>query len=147
MNQIEMAELLGITQANVSRIEASGKGPSASFMLPIANVLQCDVRDLLGVERDGTDSSSGVDAVSGEFLAKALEANPQLSVCLSSFIRNEEDISPSDWRMIADSMKLSLEFAASVIELKQMRGRAAEHDAHGTGQRHPREEERQDGDI
>ena len=47
MNQDELARRLGLTQANISRIEANAKGPSADMLPAIAEALCCDVRDLL----------------------------------------------------------------------------------------------------
>ena len=53
MNQDELARRLGLTQANISRIEANAKGPSADMLPAIAEALCCDVRDLLGVGARG----------------------------------------------------------------------------------------------
>lgn len=49
LNQEDLAQKLKLTQANISRIEASAKGPSAEMLLAIAEVLGCDVRELMGV--------------------------------------------------------------------------------------------------
>ena len=44
MNQEELARRLGLTQANISRIEANVKGPNADMLPAIAEALNCKDR-------------------------------------------------------------------------------------------------------
>ena len=75
MNQDELARRLGLTQANISRIEANAKGPSADMLPAIAEALCCDVRDLLGVGREGTPEGDALDGSARTFVLKAMEGD------------------------------------------------------------------------
>lgn len=121
MNQDELARLLGLTQANISRIEANAKGPSADMLPAIAEALHCDVRDLLGVERGGTEAGE-LDGNARTFVLKALESDPQLGMYLRSFIRDSDSYTDEDWKFLATSLKLALGYAADTIKARRVGG-------------------------
>lgn len=122
MNQDELARQLGLTQANISRIEANVKGPSADMLPAIAEVLHCDVRVLLGVEREGDSDVGELDGNARAFVLKAMESDPQLGMYLRSFIRDSDSYTDEDWKFLATSLKLALGYAADAIKARRVGG-------------------------
>lgn len=122
MNQDELARRLGVTQAHISRIEANVKGPSADMLPAIAEALYCDVRDLLGVEREGESGGGGLDGDARTFVLKAMESDPQLGMYLRSFIRESDSYTDEDWKFLATSLKLALGYAADTIKARHVGG-------------------------
>ena len=120
MNQEELARRLGVTQAHISRIEANAKGPNADLMPAIAEALCCDVRDLLGVEREGAEGGGGLDGDARTFVLRAMEGDPQLGMYLRSFIKDSDAYTDDDWKFLATSLKLALGYAADTIKARHV---------------------------
>lgn len=120
MNQDELARRLGLTQANISRIEANVKGPSADMLPAIAEALDCDVRELLGVEREGMEDGRELDGNARAFVLKAMESDPQLGMYLRSFIKDSDFYTDEDWKFLATSLKLALGYAADAIKARRV---------------------------
>jgi len=121
LNQEDLAEKLGLTQANISRIEASVKGPSAEMLLAIAEALGCDVRELMGVE-DATLPPQVLDEDAKTFVLKVMKGDPQLGIHLRSFTKNSAGLTDEDWKFLATNLKLALGYAAEAIEAKRLKG-------------------------
>ena len=121
LNQEDLAEKLGLTQANISRIEASAKGPSADTLLAIAEALGCDVRELMGVE-DSAQSRQVLDEDAKAFVLKVMKGDPQLGIHLRSFVKNSSNLTDEDWKFLAANLKLTLGYAAEAIEAKRLKG-------------------------
>jgi transcriptional regulator with XRE-family HTH domain len=121
LNQEDLANKLGLTQANVSRIEASVRGPSGEMLLAIAEALGCDIRELLGVEEAGS-SAGMLDEDSKTFVLNAVKGDPQLGVHLRSFVNDFADLTEEDWKFLATHLKLALGYAADAIKAKRLRG-------------------------
>ena len=47
LTQAQLAERIGCPQSSVSRWEQTGKAPGTRYLLKIAEVLGCDIRDLI----------------------------------------------------------------------------------------------------
>ena len=107
VNQGELAATLGLTQANVSRIEASVKGPSGEMLLSIAGALGCDVRELLGVEENGQPAQE-LDEDAKTFVLNAMKGDPQFGIHLRSFVKDFENLTDEDWTFLAAQLKLAL---------------------------------------
>ena len=122
MNQEELARRLGLTQANISRIEANVKGPNADMLPAIAEALHCDVRDLLGVERERTEGGGELEGNARAFVLTAMESAPQLGVYLRSFIKDADAYSDEDWKFLSTSLKLALGYAAETIKARRVGG-------------------------
>ena len=120
MNQSDLAGRLGVTQAHISRLEANLRGPNADMLPSIAEALNCDVRDLLGIEREAGEAQTGDDARA--FVQRAMESDPQLGIYLRSFVRDLDSFSDEDWRFVAESVKLALGYAADTIRVRRLRG-------------------------
>ena len=121
LNQEDLAEKLGLTQANISRIEASTKGPNAETLLAIAEVLGCDVRELMGVE-DSAQSHQTLDEDAKTFVLSVMKGDPQLGIHLRSFAKNSPNLTDEDWKFLATNLKLALGYAAEAIEAKRLKG-------------------------
>ena len=121
LNQEDLAKKLGLTQANISRIEASVKGPSAETLLAIAEVLGCDVRELMGVE-ESARSSRGLDKDAKTFVLKVMKEDPQLGIHLRSFSKKSQNLTDEDWKFVATNLKLALGYASDAIEAKRLKG-------------------------
>ena len=121
LNQEDLAEKLGLTQANISRIEASAKGPSAETLLAIAEVLGCDVRELMGVENNA-QSYQVLDEDAKTFVLNVMKGDPQLGIHLRSFAKNSPHLTDEDWKFVAANLKLALGYAAEAIEAKRLKG-------------------------
>ena len=119
LNQEDLAEKLGLTQANISRIEASVKGPSAETLLAIADALGCDVRELMGVAEE-SQSSQVLDEDAKTFVLNVMKGDPQLGIHLRSFAKNS--MTDEDWKFLAANMKLALGYAAEAIDAKRLKG-------------------------
>ena len=130
MTQEELARRLGVTQAHVSRMEASPRGPSTSLLLPVAEALACDVRDLLGAERTETgakaetetETEPRLDGDARAFVLRALESDPQLKLYLRSFVQDQDSYTEEDWKFLAASFRLALGYAADTIRARRIRG-------------------------
>jgi len=120
LNQEDLAEKLGLTQANISRIEASVKGPSAETLLAIAEALGCDVRELMGVE--GAQTSQVLDEDAKTFVLNVMKGDPQLGIHLRSFSKNSSHLTDEDWKFLATNLKLALGYAAEAIEARRLKG-------------------------
>jgi len=120
LNQEDLAQKLRLTQANISRIEASSKGPSAEMLLAIAEVLGCDVRELMGVE-DNSKSRQILDENAKTFVLNVMKSDPQLGIHLRSFAKNSKDLTDEDWKFLATNLKLALGYAAEAIEAKRLK--------------------------
>ena len=117
MNQEELARKLGVTQANISRIESSVKGLSSDMLLPIASALSCDVRELLGLKCD--DRTELSDART--FVTRTLENDPQLALYLRSFVKDQDSFTEEDWKFLASSLRLALGYAVDAIKTRRVR--------------------------
>lgn len=47
ITQAQLAERIGCLQSSVSRWEQTGKAPGTRYLLKIAEVLECDIKDLI----------------------------------------------------------------------------------------------------
>ena len=47
LTQAQLAERIGCPQSSVSRWEQTGKAPGTRYLLKIAEVLECDLKDLI----------------------------------------------------------------------------------------------------
>ena len=121
LNQEDLAKKLGLTQANISRIEASVKGPSADTLLTIAEALGCDVLELMGVE-DDKQPSQPLDEDAKTFVLNVMKGDPQLGIHLRSFAQNSTNLTDEDWKFLATNLKLALGYAAEAIEAKRLKG-------------------------
>ncbi|MDR1979520.1 MAG: helix-turn-helix domain-containing protein [Synergistaceae bacterium] len=121
LNQEDLANKLGLTQANISRIEASVKGPSAETLLAVAGALGCDVRELLGIEESGQPVKE-LDEDAKTFLLNAMKGDPQFGMCLRGFVKDFDDLTDEDWKFVAIHLKLALGYAADAIKAKRLRG-------------------------
>ena len=122
MKQAELAKELNLTQANISRIEASTRGPSSELLIAIAEVLRCDVRELLGVAKDKDETAKDLDLEAKAFVLRAIENDPQIGMHLRRFVRSSDDMTDEDWKFVATSLKLALGHAADTIEAKHIKG-------------------------
>jgi len=120
LNQEDLAEKLGLTQANISRIEASAKGPNAEMLLAIADALGCDVRELMGVE--DTQTSQVLDEDAKIFVLNVMKGDPQLGIYLRSFAKNSSHMTGEDWKFLATNLKLAMGYAADAIEARRLKG-------------------------
>jgi transcriptional regulator with XRE-family HTH domain len=116
LNQEDLAEKLGLTQANISRIEASPKGPSGEMLLALAKAMDCDVHDLLGVEAASGEAGQDIDGDVKTFVLNAIKADPQLGMRLRGFVRDSKPLAEEDWKFLANILKLALKYAAGAIE-------------------------------
>ena len=120
LKQEDLAEKLGLTQANISRIESSVKGPSIETLLAIAEALGCDVKELMGVE-DSARSSRGLDKDAKTFVLNVMKGDPQLGIHLRSFAKTP-NLTDEDWKFLAANLKLALGYATEAIEAKRLKG-------------------------
>jgi len=121
LNQEELAKKLGLTQANVSRIESSAKGPSAETLVAIADALGCDVRQLMGVE-ESEQVTQKLDENAKTFVLNVMKSDPHLGIHLRSFARNSPNLTEEDWKFVATNLKLALGYAAEAIEARRLKG-------------------------
>ncbi|MDR2178663.1 MAG: helix-turn-helix transcriptional regulator [Synergistaceae bacterium] len=122
LHQEDLANKLGLTQANVSRIEASVKGPSGEMMVAFAEALGCDVRELLGIEQSGKPVKE-LDENTKTFVVNAIKGDPQFGVSLRSFVNDFQDLTNEDWKFLATHLKLALGYAADAIKAKRLKGK------------------------
>lgn len=47
ITQAQLAERIGCLQSSVSRWEQTGRAPGTRYLLKIAEVLECDIKDLI----------------------------------------------------------------------------------------------------
>lgn len=121
MNQEELARKLGVTQANISRIESSVKGLSSDMLLPIASALSCDVRELLGLKCDDKTELSALGEDARTFVTRTLENDPQLALYLRSFVKDQDSFTEEDWKFLASSLRLALGYAVDAIKTRRVR--------------------------
>ncbi|MDR1732040.1 MAG: helix-turn-helix domain-containing protein [Synergistaceae bacterium] len=117
LNQDDLADKLGLTQANISRIEGSPKGPSGEMLLAIATALGCDVNDLLGVVN--APGMEDLDDEAKSFVVNMLKSDPQFGMYLRSLVRECKNFAEDDWRFLASSIKLALGYVADAIKNKK----------------------------
>ncbi|NLL36641.1 MAG: helix-turn-helix transcriptional regulator [Fretibacterium sp.] len=120
LNQEEVARSLGLTQANISRIESSTKGPSSEMLVALAEVLECDVHELLGLETRSRSGGGELGHEAKAFVLRTLENDPQLEIYLRRFVRNSEKMTDEDWKFISTSLKLALGFAEETLKAKRL---------------------------
>ncbi|MDR1378445.1 MAG: helix-turn-helix transcriptional regulator [Synergistaceae bacterium] len=121
LKQEDLANKLGWTQANVSRVESRTKGPSAEALLAVAEALGCDVRELLGVETSER-LVQGLDNEAKTFVLKTMESDPQFGLYLRSFVKESKDLTDKDWKFLAIHLKLALGYANDAIKSKRLHG-------------------------
>jgi transcriptional regulator with XRE-family HTH domain len=121
LNQGDLASALGLTQANVSRIESSVRGPSGEMLIAIAGALGCDVRELLGVEGNW-QSAQQLDDDAKTFVLNAMKGDPQFGIYLRSFAKDSDDLTDEDWKFLAAQLKLALGYASDAIKARRMKG-------------------------
>ena len=121
LNQEDLAAKLGLTQANISRIEASSKGPSAETLIAIAEILGCDVRELMGLE-ESPRATQVLDEDAKAFVLNVMKGDPQLGIHLRSFAKNSPNLTDEDWKFLATNLKLALGYAAEAIEARRLKG-------------------------
>ena len=115
LNQGALAVSLGLTQANVSRIEASVKGPSGEMLLSIAEALGCDVRELLGLEEKELPLQDLDDDVK-TFVQNTMNGDPQFGVQMRRFVKESGNLTDEDWKFLAEHLKLALKYVSTVIK-------------------------------
>jgi len=118
LTQEDLAIKLGLTQANISRIEANTRGPSAVMLIAIAKALGCDVRELLGLEKESR-ASPQLDEDAKTFVLKVIKGDPQLGMYLRSFAKNSNILTDNDWKFLAITLKMAMEYAAEVLGIKK----------------------------
>ena len=123
INQEDLARKLNLTQANISRIEANAKGPSAETLVAIAEALGCDVRELMGVDGETQPVQLLLDEDAKTFSLNILRADPLLGIYLRSFVKKFSNLTDEDWRFLAENMKLVLGYAGDAIEAKRMKAK------------------------
>jgi len=121
LNQEDLAKKMKLTQANISRIESSSKGPSAEMLLAIADALGCDVKELMGVD-DGTLPRQTLDEDAKTFVLNVMKADPQLGIHLRGFAQNSHNLTDEDWKFLATNLKLALGYAAEAIKARRLKG-------------------------
>ncbi|MDR2523086.1 MAG: helix-turn-helix domain-containing protein [Synergistaceae bacterium] len=124
MNQEELAKKLGLTQANVSRIESNTKGPSAEMLIALSDALSCDVRELLGIKETG-EPARDLDAEAKSAILNAIKNDPQLGLCLRNFARESGLFEDEDWKFTAAYLKLTLGHVSEVIKARNFRNLGA----------------------
>ncbi|MDR3230206.1 MAG: helix-turn-helix transcriptional regulator [Synergistaceae bacterium] len=122
LNQEDLAGKLGLTQANISRIEASPRGPSGEMLVALARALDCDVHCLLGVESASGEPGQGIDEDVRTFVLNAMRADPQFGMCLRDFVRDPVPLAEKDWKFLASSLKLALGYAGDAIRAGRQKG-------------------------
>ena len=120
MNQEELAKKLGLTQANVSRIESNTKGPSAEMLIALAEALSCDVRMLLGLKEAG-EPAWDLDVEAKHTILSAIKRDPQFGLHLRNFFRESENLTDEDWKFTAAHLKLALEYVSGVLKSRHTR--------------------------
>ena len=119
LNQETLAKKLNLTQANVSRIEASVRGPNADMLVAIAKALSCDVRELLGMTNEEGTVFVDLDDDAKIFLCHTIKSDPQFGMRLRSFAKDLENLTEEDWKFLAVNLKLALSYASDVIKNRQ----------------------------
>jgi transcriptional regulator with XRE-family HTH domain len=123
LKQEDLADTLGWTQANVSRIEASVKGPTADVLLAVAGAMGCDIRELLGIDiTDGSRQARRLDDDAETFVLKTMKSDPQFGLRLRNFVKDSKDLTEEDWKFLAVHLKLALNYAADAIKAKHLHG-------------------------
>ncbi|GHS89635.1 hypothetical protein AGMMS49957_13250 [Synergistales bacterium] len=122
LNQIDLAARLGLTQANVSRIEAAVKGPSGEMLVRIARELGCDVRELLGVEQDNDAKAVDLDDDAKAFVLNTIKRDPQFGLYLRSFAKDSDNLTEDDWKFLAAHLKLALGYTVDAIKARRIDG-------------------------
>lgn len=122
MNQEDLATKLGLTQANISRIEASPRGPSGEMLVALAKALSCDVRELLGVEDESGSPVRELDEDAKTFVLNAMKGDPQFGMYLRSLVKDSKNLTEEDWKFLATSLKLALGYASDAIKAKRLKG-------------------------
>ncbi|MDR2529412.1 MAG: helix-turn-helix transcriptional regulator [Synergistaceae bacterium] len=120
LNQEELAKILGLTQANVSRIESSTKGPSAEMLIALAEALSCDVRMLLGIKETG-EPTWDLDVEAKHTILNAIKRDPQFGLYLRNFFRESENLTDEDWKFTAAHLKLALEYVSGALKSRYAR--------------------------
>ena len=121
LNQEDLAEKLGLTQANISRIEASVRGPNAETLLAISEALGCDVRELMGLE-ESAQTSQALDKDAKTFVLNVMKGDPQLGIHLRNFAKNSPNLTDEDWKFLATNLRLALGYSAEAIEANRLKG-------------------------
>lgn len=122
LNQEDLAGKLGLTQANISRIESSPRGPSGEMLVALAEALSCDVRELLGVEDVSGSPVQELDEDAKTFVLNAMKGDPQFGMYLRSFVKDSEKLTEEDWKFLATNLKLALGYAADAIKARRLKG-------------------------
>ncbi len=122
LNQEDLAGRLGLTQANISRIEASPRGPSGEMLIALAEALSCDVRELLGVADESGNPVRELDEDARTFVLNAMKGDPQFGMYLRSFVKDSTNLTEEDWKFLAANLKLALGYAADAIRARRLKG-------------------------
>ena len=122
LNQEDLAGRLGLTQANISRIEASPRGPSGEMLIALAEALSCDVRELLGVEDASGNPVRELDEDAKTFVLNAMKGDPQFGMYLRSFVKDSTNLTDEDWKFLAANLKLALGYAADALRARRLKG-------------------------
>lgn len=124
LTQEELAAKMGLTQANISRIEASLKGPTVQTVVGISRALGCDVRELMGLDGQQDkeqDASLGPPHGRGSenFLLGVARRDLRLGALLRELARDSENFAEEDWNFFASSLKLALNYATEALKIKR----------------------------
>ena len=121
MNQEDLAAKLGLTQANISRIEASPRGPNGEMLISLAGALSCDVRELLGVTGTAGNPVRDLDEDAKTFVLNVMKGDPQFGMYLRSIVKDSAGLTEEDWKFLATNLKLALGYAADAIRARRLR--------------------------
>jgi transcriptional regulator with XRE-family HTH domain len=114
LNQEALATELGVTQANVSRIEASDD-PKVSTLRAVARALGCEPHELWASEESEclAKETGTIEA----FIMGAIKKDPAFGGCLRKVAKDflDADASDADWRFLTATLKLALGYASKVV--------------------------------
>ena len=122
LDQAQLAEALGLSQTAICRFEKGSRNPSVLLLKKIASTLGCSFAALVNEEsteyinvRTGNHETIKEDPEK-IFLETLLAQNPDMSVQLRSLANRREELTPEDWKFLADHILHALCQAEVLID-------------------------------
>lgn len=131
INQSDLADRVGVTQAHISKLELGEREPSHEILGLLAVALETSVSFLIG-ETDDPSPASEVSQKRGGQRSQALQdlermikdlahENPDIGVLLRSTVENWEDLGEEDIKFISDTLSIALGRVSNELKARMRR--------------------------
>jgi transcriptional regulator with XRE-family HTH domain len=121
MGQEELAQALGTTQANVSRMERGERRLSLETLKALAKILDCPLSFLVG-EEIAPPAPRGRKSDAEALFDELARKHPEVGLHLRSLAKARHELTEEDWNFLVTHLKLALGYVDASLKARRSEG-------------------------